>query len=383
MDDAAPSVQAAAAAAKPAGNPMAQRRRLLSLLAAVVVVGVVIWGIYYVLVASHHVTTDNAYVGAETAQITPLVSGPVAKVLVVETQVVKAGQPLVILDDADAKLAVAEAQAALGQAERRVKGYYASDAALAGQLAARSADVTRADADIASAQADFDRARTDLQRRQALSASGAVSGDELTTAQNRFSTAQAGLAAARAARVQALANRTAAEGTREVNAANINGVTADLNPEVAAARAKLDAAQLALVRTTLRAPIDGVVSKKAVQVGQQVAVGAPLMAIVPTTQAFVDANFKEVQLDKVKIGQPVILVSDLYGDHVKFHGKVRGLSGGTGSAFSLIPAQNASGNWIKVVQRLPVRIDIDPADLKAHPLRIGLSMKATIDTRAS
>jgi membrane fusion protein (multidrug efflux system) len=382
MDDAAPAFKADAtttpAAVKPPANT--QRRRLLTLLAIVVVVGLVLWGLYFVLVSSHQVTTDNAYVGAETAQITPLVAGPVAKVLVVETQVVKAGQPLVILDDADAKLAVAEAQAAYGQAQRRVKGYFASDTALAGQYAARTADVDRANAEIVGAQADLDRARTDLTRRQALSASGAVSGDELSTAQNRFSTAQSALVAAKAARAQALANRAAAQGSREVNAATISGADVEQNPEVALARAKLDAANLALSRTVLRAPIDGVISKKSVQVGQQVQVGAPVMAIVPTTQAYVDANFKEVQLDKVVIGQPVVLTSDLYGGGVKFHGKVRGLSGGTGSAFSLIPAQNASGNWIKVVQRLPVRIDLDPADLKAHPLRIGLSMKATIDT---
>jgi len=380
MDAQTPPPAIDAALGKPAPNM--RRRRLLTLLAAVVVVGVVIWGLYQFFVGSHQVSTDNAYVGAEVAQVTPLVAGPVAKVLVVETQVVKAGQPLVVLDDSDARLAVAEAEAALGQAERKVKGYYASDTALGGQLAARNADILRAEADIASAGSDLQRARTDLARRNALAASGAVSGDELTTAQNRFTTAQAALAAARAARAQALANRTAAEGTRDVNAANIAGVAPAQNPDVALARARLDVARLALQRTVLKAPIAGVVSKRQVQVGQQVAVGAPIMAIVPTDHAYVDANFKEVQLDHVRPGQPVTLTSDLYGGGVKFHGRVRGLSGGTGSAFSLIPAQNASGNWIKVVQRVPVRIDLDPAELRAHPLRIGLSMDAVIDTSA-
>lgn len=367
-------------AAAPAASP---RRQRLKLLAAVVVVGVVLWGIYYLLFAAHRVSTDNAYVGAEVAQVTPLISGPVAQVLVVETQAVAAGQPLVILDDADARLAVAEAQAALSQAERKVKAYYASDAALAGQLAAHGADIARADAVLASAGADFERARLDLTRRQALAASGAVSGDELSTAQNHFATAQAAVAAARAARAQALANRDAAIGARAVNAANIQGVSADRNPAVAAARARLAAAELALKRTVLSAPIAGVVSKRNVQIGQQVAAGAPLMSIVPTARAFVDANYKEVQLEKVRPGQSVTLTSDLYGGGVKFHGKVRGLSGGTGAAFSLIPAQNASGNWIKVVQRVPVRIDLDPEELKTHPLRVGLSMRAVIDTASN
>ena len=357
-----------------------RRRRLLTILAVVVAVGALVWGVLHLLFGANRVETDNAYVGAEVAQVTPLIDGPVSKVLVVETQVVKPGQPLVQLDDSDARLAVAEARAALGQAERKVKGYYASDTALGGQVSARNADIVRADADIASASSDLDRARTDLSRRQNLAASGAVSGDELSTAQNRFATAQAALAAARASRIQALANRTAAIGTREVNAANIAGVAPDQNPEVAAAQARLAIAELTLQRTVLRAPIAGVVSKRQVQVGQHIEAGNAIMAIVPVDRAYVDANFKEVQLEKVRPGQPAVLTSDLYGGGVKFHGKVRGLSGGTGAAFSLIPAQNASGNWIKVVQRLPVRIDLDPAELRRHPLRVGLSMKAVIDT---
>jgi membrane fusion protein (multidrug efflux system) len=330
-----------------------------------VVTGAVLYGVYALMFGGKTVSTDNAYVGADVAQVTPLISGPVAKVLVRETESVKAGAPLVVLDDADARIAVAQAQAALGQAERKVRGYEANDTALAGQVAAR-------DADIAKARSDLDRARTDLSRRQALSASGAVSGDELTNARNRFAEAQAALA-------QAQASRNAAAGNREANHVLIEGASLAQNPEVTAAKARLDAAQLMLDRTVLKAPIDGIVSKKQVEVGQEVAVGAPLMSIVPAGEAYVDANFKEVQLRKVRTGQPVILVSDLYGKDVKFHGRVRGLSGGTGSAFSLIPAQNASGNWIKVVQRLPVRIDLDPKELAQHPLRVGLSMKASVD----
>lgn len=372
MADTAPSAQ-------PTGKPNGNRRQLLTGLAAVVVVGVVLWVLYAVLIGSHHVETDNAYVGAEVAQVTPLISGPVAKVLVSETQVVAAGQPLVVIDDADARIAVLSAEAALGQAQRKVNGYFASDDALAGQVAARDADIARAAAAVTGAQASLERARLELSRRKALSDSGAVSGEELTIAQGQFTNAQSAVTEARAALAQAKASRVAAEGNREVNTALISGLPANKNPEIAAAEARLASAQLALDRTVLRAPLAGVVSKKNVQVGQQVTIGAPLMAIVPTTDAFVDANFKEVQLDKVRIGQPVTLTSDLYGGSVKFHGRVKGLSGGTGSAFSLIPAQNASGNWIKVVQRLPVRIQLDPAELKEHPLRVGLSMKAAID----
>jgi membrane fusion protein (multidrug efflux system) len=360
-----PISDAAAEAERAAAAQRARRRRLLFGLAAAVAVAVVLYAIYALVFAGRTVSTDNAYVGADVAQVTPLVAGPVAKVLVRETQMVKAGQPLVLVDDADARIAVARAQAALGQAERKVQGYAANDTALAGQVGARDADVARA-------RADLDRARTDLTRREALASSGAVSGDELTSAKNRFAEAQAALD-------QAQAGKAAALGAREANRVLISGVPLAQNPEVAAARAQLDAAQLALDRTVIRAPVDGEVSKKQVEPGQQLQVGVSIMSVVPATQAFVDANFREVQLEKVRAGQRVTLTSDLYGRGVKFHGRVRGLTGGTGAAFSLIPAQNASGNWIKVVQRVPVRIDLDPRELATHPLRVGLSMKAVVD----
>lgn len=360
-------------------SPRRTRRRLLTVLAVAVGVGLAAWLVWWLVFASGSVSTDNAYVGADTAQVTPLIAGQVAKVLVVETQPVAAGQMVVVLDDADARIAVAQARAALSQAQRKVAGYFATDQALAAQVEARAADVTRAEAMIASAASDLARATTDLKRRQALAASGAVSGDELTTAQNRFTAGQAALAAARAARAEAVANRAAAVGAREENRALISGVSAEDNPDVAAARARLAAAELTLSRTIIPAPVAGIVSHKQVEVGQEIAAGTPLMAIVPTTSAFVDANFKEGQLRRVRAGQRATLTSDLYGPGVVFHGRVRGLSGGTGAAFSLIPAQNASGNWIKIVQRLPVRIDLEPAELARHPLRVGLSMKAKID----
>ena len=378
-DTAAPTADRAAIDTKKAAPANAKRKQLLTYVAVAVVIGAIGWGAYYGLYASHFVSTDNAYVGTDVAQVNALVAGPIAKVNVVETQHVKAGDVLATIDDSDAKIAVEQAQAALALAQRHVEGYVANDQALAGQVGARQADVASANARIAAAQADLDTATTNLGRRQKLATSGAVSQEELTDAQDAFAKAKAALANAVAGRDAAQAAVTAASGTRQNNSTLYAGVAADQNPEVLAAQAKLDAANLALSRTVVRAPTDGIVSKKAIEVGQQVAVGTPLMTVVPLDSAYVDANFKEGQLKQVVPGQAVELTSDLYGKSVKFHGKVRGISGGTGSAFSLIPAQNASGNWIKVVQRLPVRVDLDPKEVKAHPLRVGLSMDAKID----
>ncbi|KQZ34103.1 hemolysin D [Caulobacter sp. Root1472] len=368
------------AAPAPEAKTNGNRKALFAGLGAVVLLGAAGYGAYYALVGSHHVETDNAYVGAYVAQVTPLVGGPVRSVAVNDTQAVKQGQVLVVLDDTDARIALASAQADLATAQRKVRGYLATDQSLSAQIAARDADQVRAAATLASARSDLDRTRVDLDRRKALAATGAVSGDELTRAQNAYANAQAAYDSAKAAQVQAAANRAAAVGSLAANTVLTDGTSVDTNPEVAAARARVDQASVDLARTVIRAPIDGVVTRRNVQAGQRVAAGAVLMQVVPVQQAYVDANFKEGQLRKVRIGQPVELEADLYGGSVKYHGTVTGLSGGTGSAFALIPAQNATGNWIKVVQRLPVRVAIDPADLKAHPLRVGLSMKATIDT---
>jgi membrane fusion protein (multidrug efflux system) len=286
-----------------------------------------------------------------------------------------------VLDDIDARLALAQAEAELGRAVRRVRGYVANDDSLAAQIASRASEERRAAAQVAAAQADFERAQIDLKRREALAESGSVSGDELTRARNAFETARANLSGAQAQAGQARANYTAAIGSREANAVLIAGATEETNPEVALARARRDQARVNLERTVIRAPIDGVVAKRSVQVGQQIKEGATLLSVVPVSQVHVDANFKEGQLDKVRIGQNVEVVSDLYGRSATYHGTVEGLAGGTGSSFATIPAQNATGNWIKVVQRLPVRIRLDPAELAARPLQVGLSMTATIDTR--
>ena len=330
--------------------------------------------------ASHHIKTDDAYVQADTASVTPLVSGPVTSVPALETMPVKAGDVLVTIDPADFKLALAQAEAALGQAERKVKGDFANADAQAATAAGHEADIAHARAMLASAEADFAKARTDLERRQALAPAGAVSGDELTIAQNHFGEAKAAVASAQAALTQAQASRVAAVGQSRAACAFVAGTGIEDNPEVASARAKLDQARLDLDRTVIRAPVDGVVAKSNVEVGQRVAAGTQLMTVVPIQAAYVDANFKEGQLRKVHSGQKVILTSDLYGGGVKFHGVIVGVAGGTGSAFAVIPAQNATGNWIKIVQRLPVRIALDPAELKDHPLRVGLSMNVDIDT---
>lgn len=341
-------------------------------------------GGYQAYAAAHagHVTTDNAYVGADVAQVTPLVGGPVREVLVQDTHPVRRGQVLVRLDDTDARIALARAEAELAAAERRVRSLVASDGERSAQVSARSADAARASAQIAAARADLDRAAIDLRRRQDLAQSGAISDEELTTARNAHSTAAANLQAAQAALAQAAAQREAAVGSRSTNQALIGDGRVDTNPEVLAARAAIAQARLDLERTVIRAPIDGIVSRRQVQVGQRVQAGAMLMAIVPVQSAYVDANFKEVELTDVRPGQKVTLTSDLYGEDVEFHGRVIGFSGGTGAAFALVPAQNATGNWIKVVQRLPVRIALDPRELARRPLRVGLSMTATVHTAA-
>jgi len=343
-----------------------RRNRLFAIFGAVLALAAVGYGSYWWFVGSHYVSTDNAYVDATSAQITPLVSAAIVEVRVKDTQHVRPGDVLIVLDDADAKLAVLQAEAQLGQVTRRVQGYFANNSALAAQIAAR-------DAEIASARSDLERARADFDRRRTLAESGSVSKEDLTTADNHLHQATAALMAAQA-------QRHAAEGSRDVNQALIDGVPVEANPEVIAARTQLAQAQLNLERTVIRAPIDGVIAKNTAQMGQRVQIGASLMSIVPVDHAYVNANFKEVQLAHVQVGHPVELESDLYGDSVKFHGQVVGLAGGTGSAFSIIPAQNATGNWIKVVQRLPVRIELDPAERQKHPLRVGLSMKATINT---
>lgn len=298
-----------------------RRNALLGGLAGVVVLAGLGATAYWKLYASHFVSTDNAYAAVEIAQVTPSVAGTIAEVRVRDTQAVKRGDILAVIDPTDAKLTLAQADAS----------------------------EKRAVAQLTSAEADLERARIDLTRRQALVASGSVSGDELTRAKNAHASAQATLSAMKAA--------------------------------IAEIRARREQAEIDLNRTVIRAPVNGVVARRQVQLGQRVSAGTPLLSLIPVQEMHVDANFKEGQLEDVRVGQAVTLKADIYGDSVTYHGTVEGFSGGSGASLAAIPAQNATGNWIKVVQRLPVRIRLDSEDLSHYPLRVGLSMVATIDTR--
>jgi membrane fusion protein (multidrug efflux system) len=350
--------------AAPVASKSPRKRLFLGLSAVVLAAGAGL-AAYQVMVAGKHAVTDNAYVDADTAQVTALTSGPVADVRVEDTQPVKKGQVLVVLDDTDRRLELSQAEAAYAQVVRQIRGVEANDSALNGQIAARQADLVRARAELA-------RAKTEYDRREPLAESGAVSGEELTSVKTA-------LQAAEAVQAQAEANLRASLGARDANKVLIDGTTLDQNPQVTAARFRVEQARVNLERTVVRAPVDGIVTKRSVQVGQMVQPGSPLMTVVPVQQAYVSANFKEVQLSKVRVGQSAELKSDLYGDKVVYHGHVAGFSGGTGSALAIVPAQNATGNWIKVVQRLPVRIALDPKELAAHPLKMGLSMDVDVD----
>ncbi|EGD59711.1 multidrug resistance transmembrane efflux pump protein [Novosphingobium nitrogenifigens DSM 19370] len=365
----------------PSRSSSTTRKRAFTIFGGVLAVAAIGYLGYEWIEGGRYVETDNAYVNADIAQVTPQTSGQVAQVLVDNTRIVRKGDVLVVIDPVDARIALAAAEAEYARAVRRVKQTIATGTALGAQVGEREADIRRMTAQVSIAQADLARARIDLTRREALAADGGVSGEELTSARNAFASAQGNLAAARAALAQSQAARGNASGQEAANDALVAGTTVETNPDVLAAKAKLDQARIDLERTVVRAPIDGVVTQRTVQVGQRVNAGAVLLAVVPINDAYVDANYKEGQLRNVHPGQPVELTSDLYGDKVVYHGHVVGFSGGTGSALAVIPAQNATGNWIKVVQRLPTRIALDRAELTAHPLRIGLSMTATIDTR--
>ncbi len=361
----------------------AKRKKLLRILALVVVTIAILWGLWYFLTQAGRVHTDNAYVGADSAQVTALIAGPVKEVRVSGTQAVKKGDILVILDDADQRIAVADAEAALRLARQRYGQADANADAARARVAARGAEIAQARARLRDANATVERARAELARRESIAGTGAVSGEELTAARAALASASAARDLAAAGIASAEATRGSASGDLGAAEAVVRGTTIDTAPDVAAAEARLEKARLDLARTVLRAPVDGIVTNRAVQVGQRIAAGAPIMVIVPVATAYVDANFKESQFGDIRIGQPVELTSDYYGGDVVYRGKVVGIAGGTGAAFSLIPAQNATGNWVKVVQRLPVRIALDPKQLKEHPLRVGLSMEATIDTRGN
>ena len=379
MTNAQDDVQATEQTASTSDDAMkSKRKKLLGYFALIVIIAAILYAIWAVFF-NHSISTDNAYVGAENAQITSMVSGQVAKVLVTDTAQVKQGDILVEIDNRDATIALAQAKAELAKAKRQYQQSSANSSSLSSQVIVRDDEINSAKAQVAKAQADVDKAKQDYDRRASLAATGAISKEELTSAQSALHTAQANLNVAQAGLSQAESNRKAAMSNLAANDALIKGTDEDTLPDVLVAQAKVEQAQLDLDRTVIRAPVDGVVARRNIQIGQRVAPGTVMMSVVPISQLYVDANFKESQLAKVRVGQTAILTSDLYGDDVEYHGKVIGFSGGTGAAFALIPAQNATGNWIKVVQRLPVRIALDPKELADHPLRVGLSMEAKVD----
>jgi membrane fusion protein, multidrug efflux system len=329
------------------------RSRSLLVLLAVVIAGAGAYWIWWNSGARFRQTTDDAYVAGNVVTLTPEVSGTVIAIHADDTDLVRAGTPVIELDRADLAVALAQAEADLAKNVRDVRALYSSADELRATLEAREADLARA--------------RDDLRRRQELANSGAVSGEELEHARSAVSSATAAVAAAR-------------EGWG-ANRAQTQGTAIATHPLVQAAGARVRSAYLGLHRATLLAPVTGYVAKRSVQIGQRIQPGAPLLAIIPLDQVWVDANLKEDQLRDLRIGQPVELESDLYGGSITFAGRVAGLGAGTGSVFSALPAQNATGNWIKVVQRLPVRIELDPAQLAVHPLRVGLSMRVAVNTR--
>lgn len=356
----------------------AKRKKSLTFVALILVIAVAIYLIWK-LFFNQSVSTDNAYVGAETASVTSMVTGQVADVLVSDTQQVKKGQILAKVDPRDAEIALAQAKAELIKAQRQYKQTAANSSALNSQVFVSDDAIHSAEAQVAKAKAELNKAQDELNRRQQLSASGAISKEELSSAQSAVHNAQAGFDLAQAGLAQAKSSQKAAQSSLAANNALIQGSNEHSTPDVLVAQAKLKQAELDLERTVIKAPFDGVVTSRKIQVGQRVAPGSVLLMVVPISQLYVDANFKESQLERVKPGQKVTLTSDLYGDGVEYTGTVVGFSGGTGAAFALIPAQNATGNWIKVVQRLPVRIRLDQQQLAEHPLRVGLSMEAKID----
>jgi len=332
-----------------------RRRRWLLALGAAVVVFALLWLAWWLLYARFYESTDDAYVAGDMVNVMSQVSGTVVSIGADETDRIEAGQELVRLDATDARIALQDAEQQLARTVRQTHTVFATRDQLAAVVAQRRADLARA--------------QSDLDRRRNLAATGAVSGEELGHAQDS-------LKAARDAKV-------AAEKNLAASSALVGRTGVADNPDVRAAATQVERAWLALVRTSVRAPVAGYVARRTVQLGERIAPGAPLIAIVPLGRLWLEANFREVQLRRMRIGQAATVVADLYGGHVTYHGRVAGLGMGTGSAFALLPAQNATGNWIKVVQRVPVRIALDASELAAHPLRIGLSTVVTVDMRDS
>ncbi|MFJ5459272.1 multidrug efflux MFS transporter periplasmic adaptor subunit EmrA [Pectobacterium sp. CHL-2024] len=336
----------------PQKNKKQQRKRVLSLLTFIFVVLGCAWLVYWFLVLRHHQSTDDAYVAGNQIQIMAQVSGSVTHVNVDNTDFVKQGQVLVELDPTDAQQAFERAKTGLANSVRQTH-----------QLIINSKQYQ---ANIELRQTELNKAQSDLSRREALGSANAIGREEVQHARDAVATAKAALEVAKQ--------------QYQANQAMILDTPLEKQPAIQQASVEMRDAWLALQRTKIVSPIDGYVSRRSVQIGARISSTSALMAVVPANHLWVDANFKETQLANMRIGQPATVIADIYGDDVVYQGKVVGLDMGTGSAFSLLPAQNATGNWIKVVQRLPVRIEIDPKQVAEHPLRIGLSALVNVDT---
>ena len=348
MSSQTPTVTDTSVTPPPTNN---RRGFLLRLLGIVVLLGIVAWAAWYFLDGRWYESTDDAYVNGNVVQITPQTPGTVVSIGADDGDLVHAGDVLVQLDPSDADVALAEARANLASTVRKVRGLYSN--------------VSGAQADVAARKTAVDKARADYNRRVALARSGAISAEELSHASDALTAAESEL--------------VTAQQRYETSKVLVDDTVVSSHPDVQAAAARLRAAFLDDARATLVAPVDGYVAKRSVQVGQRVQPGAALMAVVPLHGVWVDANFKETQLTHMRLGQPVTIESDVYGGKVEYKGKVQSLGVGTGSAFSLLPAQNATGNWIKIVQRVPVRIVFDnPAQLEEHPLRLGMSLNVEV-----
>jgi membrane fusion protein (multidrug efflux system) len=329
------------------------RQRGFLIFGAVLVIGAIAWGLYWFLDARFYQSTDDAYVAGNVVAVSSRENATVLALHADNTETVKQGQLLMEMDPATATVNLQAAEANLARAVRNVRGEFSSADTFSAQLA--------------QAQVQLAQARSDYQRRRDAAADGAVSGEELAHAADAVRAAEANVDAARGGREHALSQ--------------VSGTSVANNPDVRAAEATLRNAAIVLSHMRIVAPVDGVVAQRTVQVGQQVAAGTPLLAVVPLNNVWVDANFKEGQLENMRIGQKATVTADIYGGSVTFHGHIEGLGAGSGSAFALLPPQNASGNWIKIVQRVPVRIALDPEDLKDHPLRVGLSVNVRVDVR--
>jgi membrane fusion protein, multidrug efflux system len=345
----------AAAAGTDAATPApanGKRRRIMSLVAGSFAALGLLWFIFWFIVLSERERTDDAYVTGNQLTVSAQVAGTVVGVAVNNTDLVQAGQVLVRLDPTDSETALNRAAGALAQAVRQVREQQAQSLQYEALVRAR--------------QIELERAEADLARRSPLLADQAVASEEVRHSEETVALARASL--------------SQAQGQLAASRALVGGVPVRQNPEVLVALAAYRDAWVNASRNAIVAPVTGYVAQRAVQLGKHVQPGEALLSVIPLQDLWVEANFKEGQLRHLRLGQPTEVRTDLYGGSVPFHGTLTGVAAGTGAAFSLLPAQNASGNWIKVVQRVPVRVSLASADLARHPLRIGLSTTVTVDT---